>query len=60
MKLSRRIGYAVTYYLGTAILKTWRIKNINKEPYNKSRKEGRKQNETAKNDGCWNKHKTDI
>ena len=42
MKLSRRIGYAVTYYLGTAILKTWRIKNINKEPYNKSRKEGRR------------------
>ena len=31
MKLSRRIGYAVTYYLGTAILKTCRIKNINKE-----------------------------
>ena len=30
MKLSRRIGYAVTYYLGTAILKTWRIK-INQE-----------------------------
>lgn len=41
MKLSRRIGYAVTYYLGTAILKTWRIKNINKEPYNESRRAGK-------------------
>lgn len=40
MKLSRKIGYAVTYYLGTALLKTWRIKNINKENYNKSRKAG--------------------
>ncbi|MDE7315870.1 MAG: lysophospholipid acyltransferase family protein [Mucispirillum sp.] len=42
MKLSRRIGYAVTYYIGTALLKTWKIKNINKEAYDKSRKEGRR------------------
>lgn len=42
MKLSRRIFYAIVYYLGTAILKTWRIKNINKEHYMQSRKDGKR------------------
>lgn len=41
MKLRRKIGFAVVYCLGTALLKTWRLKNIGRDEFEKCRKEGK-------------------
>ncbi len=42
MKFSNKILYAIICFLGTVLLKTWRIKNINKEIYNTSRQNGKR------------------
>lgn len=40
-KLSRKIGYFLTYFIGTMLLKTWRIKSVNRQSFDKCRQEGK-------------------
>lgn len=41
ISLGRRIGFWFVYFLGTLFVKTWRMKNVNKESYDKCRQEGK-------------------
>lgn len=41
MKINNKATFWVVYFLGTMFVKTWRIKNVNKESFDNCRKEGK-------------------
>lgn len=41
ISIGRKIGFWIVYFLGTLFVKTWRMKNINQDSFNKCRQEGK-------------------